>query len=396
MVVACEAGGRRSMMLTEKRATQADAHRRAAEALQLRSWALRLLLQNRSDPVPQASAAAWHFFTRMEWCSLPLERALEAAAVQLPKQNAAREIIAAAAALERSRVESARERMAAVADTARRHGWRVVVLKGGAAVANGAELHLEDVDFTADAETARALIRELDPRAQHGPWSEGQYRIAGAGTGAAAIEVHTAVRELAGCELLERTVAVPGLADLRQLDASLHLAHLLTHSTRSHPDRLGRLRDILLLRWALQSCTEREQLEARRVAAQVDEPTLDAVLRMARAGTVDRGIERAVRRRYFLLARWERLGEHRALRMLLTIATELTPPRRGDVVRKLFTPPDRPSAFPGMAKLFRRAPQLDRALRLVMRPVVMLGAFGLCTGAAIEELIGSGRAGAPR
>jgi len=364
----------------------------AREALQLRDWAARaLLLPAPPAPPPRVSAAAWQFFARMEWCATPLQQVLEEAGVATGLDAGAVAAQAAALRLETARIASAREQLAALSQLAQRLGLRVVVFKGGVAVAQGEALHLEDLDVAVEADAGR-LVRELDPDGRHGPWSLGQYRIPPAHGGGVAVEVHASVRELGSVAgLVAAAQPLPGHPGLFRPSPREHLWHLLTHATATHPDRIARLRDLLLLRTALAECTEADVREVEQRAARRAGTPLGAVLAAARTGVSGPVLERFVRRRYFLLARWEGLGRRPALRLLLISASELTAPPRGDVIRKLFEVPDRASVFPGMPALFARVPRVDSALRLGFRPAVLLGALTLCAGAVIEERVNAAR-----
>jgi hypothetical protein len=242
-------------------------------------------------------------------------------------------------------------------------------------------VHLEDVDVASAA--AEHVARALDPQGRHGPWSLGQYRIPPAAPDGAAIEVHVHVRELHADAAAIPLTGYPGLLGLSPRE---QLWHLLAHATATHPDRVARLRDLLLIRYALARCSAADVSEVEQwLAGEPEAASLRAVLASARTGTLDPPLERFVRRRYFLLARWQRLGRLPALRLLLTSAAELTAAPRERVVRRLFEAPDRASVFPGMDTVHRRAPRIDRGLRLASRPALLLAALALAAGAALEE-----------
>jgi hypothetical protein len=361
-------------------------HRLAAEALRLRAWAAPLLLADAPPSAPpRVSRAAWDFFALMEWCALALAQRLEAAGALGLLDDGARAALAAAADLEAARIRSARERIVELDAIAGRTGRRILVLKGAVANARLATLHLEDVDVLVDADAAESVVGELDPERRHGPWTLGQYRVAAATSRDVAVEVHTTVRELAGEDPLDGATSLPGHAHLLEPDPAAHLWHVWTHPVVSHSDRVARIRDLLLLRFTLAHCPDEALQQAVTRATRSDyAASLAGVLDAARTGTIAAVLERHVRQRYFLVARWRWLGRARPLQMLLTIAAELTAPPRSAIVRKVFEPPDRPSAFPGFTAIFRRAPGLDRALRLAWRPLLLLAAAGLSAGAALE------------
>lgn len=361
-------------------------HRLAAEALRLRAWAAALLLTDAPPCAPpRVSRAAWEFFALMEWCALPLAQRLDAAGAWGLLDDGARAALAAAADLESARIRSAQERVAELDAIAGRTRSRIVLLKGAVANARGAALHLEDVDVLVDAAAAEAVVGELDPARRHGPWTLGQYRVAARTGRDVAVEVHTTVRELADGDPMGDATPLPGHAHLLEPDPAAHLWHVWTHPVVSHSDRVARIRDLLLLRFTLAHCPGEARLQAEaRANRSRYAASLAGVLGAARTGTIADALERHVRQRYFLVARWRWLGRARPLQMLLTIAAELTAPPRSAIVRKVFEPPDRPSAFPGFTAVFRRAPGVDRALRLAGRPLLLLAAAGLSAGAALE------------
>src|SRR5688500_4794971 len=127
-----------------------------AEALALRRWALHVLW---GAPVPPevvravagCSPAGWELFLGVERCALPLGRALSPG--QTPP--AAAELLQAHTLAELQRVLGARAQLRTFAAAAAERGWRVVVLKGGAALAGGSPpLDLVDVDLLVPRETA--------------------------------------------------------------------------------------------------------------------------------------------------------------------------------------------------------------------------------------------------
>ncbi|MDB4948425.1 MAG: putative nucleotidyltransferase [Gemmatimonadetes bacterium] len=370
-----------------------SAHALAVDALRLRGWAFDALSSAGAPaPPPPASAAAWGFFNEMEWCALPLRARLRDACVWDSCDAAARDALTAAALGEMRRVHSAREEMAAVAARALDRGWKVVVLKGGASVAAGIDVHLADVDLLMCGQDAAAMQDALAAEGLRGSPGVGEYGFAARRPDGVAIEVHESVAALGATDdALRDAVPLAGFPGLWKLSGERQLWHVLHHGVARHRDRAGRLREIVVLRHALGAASEAEiaGVEARaRMAAEAED--LSCVLRMARASQSSDRIERYVRQRYFLLARWRWLGAARvataALRQTLSISSLLAVPGRPALLRGyLLASTDAPSVLAAGRWLAARHRAAARALRIAARLPVLAAAAALAAGAAAED-----------
>jgi hypothetical protein len=367
-------------------------HRLAVDALRLHGWAMRTLIAGDARvPPPQVSADAWRFFAQMEWCSQPLRAHLGDAGVWDRCDAIARRELTAAADNELRRIASARDEIARVAALAGDAGWKIVVLKGGATVAAGEDIHLADVDFGASAGDGAALVDALRASGLRGTTCPRETHFAAREPGGAVVEVHTRVAALAGEDAgWSGTVPLAGAAGLWRLPPAEHLWHLLHHAVVKHPDRAGRLRDLLVARHALRECTpaEVERVRARAEAAPERDGLL-AVLELARAATPCARIEVGVRRRYFLLARWRWLGTVRparaALQGTLSTATWMAGGRAGKHARlHVLGPTDAPSKMRALRWLGDRRPAAARMLRVSLRLPLVGTAAALAWGAALE------------
>jgi hypothetical protein len=331
-------------------------HRLAVAALRLRSWALALLRDGPAPgPAPRVPAGAWRFFLEMEWCALPLAEALTGREELL--DDDARGVLSDAAALERARVDSARAVLGDLGAGLSKEGRSVLVLKGGAAVAGGTALHLEDVDLIAEPSTAEQLrARYADRAGAHtGPYYS---RFPARHRTEVTVELHAAVRTMGkGEDLLALSEPLPGAPGLLRLRPLEQLWHVLSHSVLTHPDRIGRIRDLLLVRVAERSCSPAEVDEVRtRAAVHLGSEALLAVLEMASGGPQPAAVDRYVRRRYLLLARWRGVARQRwgrwVMEPALTLATELTvPPRAPPAQAMLFVLLDAPAGLGRLERL---------------------------------------------
>jgi hypothetical protein len=365
-------------------------HRVAVDALRLRAWAMRVLIAGDPTPPPDVSAEGWELFGEMEWCAEPLRARLREAGVWDECGGEAVRELSALADGELRRITSAREELARAASLASEVGARVVALKGSAAVAEGADVHLADIDLLTTPEHAAALadaLREGGLRESREPHT---YVFHPRSPGGAAVEVHHLVRSLGATEdVLAAAVPLPGIPGLWRLPADEHAWHLLSHSVVKHPDRIARLRDLLLIRAAMDACTPDEQATVGgRAEADPRAADLLAVLAMARTGAPSPDAERYVRRRYFLLARWRRLGSVRVaqvlLRQVLLVATTAAV-WPGEVIRRhLSAPTDLPSTL-GFASRRRLHPTAVRAIRVSARLPLVGAALSLAWLASLEN-----------
>lgn len=264
-----------------------------AGALALRGWALRVFagVSPQAAPLPPwPSAEAWAVFLHGEHCAAPLRARLRAAGVELPDGPAA--LLRREATVETQRFLSVAAQLRSIGAVLREKGWPGVALKAGAAAAAGSEpLHALDLDLLVPKEHAAALAALLEAR--------GGYRSLGADPGetltgawelaprrsddSVELDLHFDVPHLGeGISLWDdaRPSRIPGIS--RPASAA-HLWHLLVHAGLHHLQRRGRLRDLLLLRLALDDCGP-EDVEV--VRARIDRhraaPVLRAMVAMAR------------------------------------------------------------------------------------------------------------------
>jgi hypothetical protein len=354
-----------------------------AGALALRAWGLHLLAGVAPPPAVAARAfaaspPAWDRFLRVERCAAPLHAAADA----IPA--AAGEVLERHRDAEVKRFLSARAQLLWLGRAVRERGWPVVVLKGGAeAAAGGATLDLADVDLLAPAAMVAPLASLLDASgyAPQGPdaavGAEGAWHLAQRlAEGAIQVEVHYTVRDLEPVDAaIDRSVPMAG--GLRRLAPADELWHLLAHAVVHHPERRGRLRELLLLGRALARAGLDERRAVRaRAAAHRHGDAMAEVLEMAgalAAGTVPRdpfrtvaaaAYEASARARplgsaVLAMDRWEALfaslsGEPRALRT------------------RLGAPAPVASTGRALALLERRAPPVGRGARMLQR-LVRLG-----------------------
>ena len=340
------------------------------DALLLRTWAAHSLFTPRRMTPPAVPDDAWRFFLTMECCALPLQKLHRNLA---PAVNDA-------AQLESLRVSSARTHVARLSEIAGDHSLKIVLLKGAVAVMAGVPIHLEDVDVLCSAEDAHVLASLLE-----GSWEIGVF-VTHPGRTDIRIEVHAC----ADASLLDAAVPSVDAPGLWQLAAPDHLWYVLHHSVSDHPDRIARLRDLLLIHHAMTACTPDEVTAiAARAHRAVERASLLATLEFLRHRDFRAlaGVERYVRTRYFLLARFRALGRARSGQTILTYAAWLTASPWSRSIRRMFTPPMWTSGFRILRLVATRSPRLDRAIRLATRPVILAIATSRVLMAVIEKKI---------
>jgi hypothetical protein len=230
------------------------------EALALRNWALSALATKRTAPAlpPPAGEPAWRIFLQSERC----------AAVLKSRLTQPHPVLDLFAAREARRVLLARAELGTIASVARAEGLRVVVLKGGVPVADGVDvLDLDDVDVLAEPAHVKTLAAALEGRGYrvHGFRSAHSLRSR-VGPGGFPVEIHLSLSyagEPPAPGLWERIRPLPdGLWVLGPAD---HAWYVLTHAAVLHPERRGRLRELLQVADALQRCGDAERAEIGRL-----------------------------------------------------------------------------------------------------------------------------------
>ena len=241
----------------------------AAEALELRGWALQLLATGAGDP-PLASARAWEALVLGERCALPLR----ARARALPAE--ARRVVERCATAELQRFLSVQAQTRLLGTLLRKRGWPGAVLKGAAHAAEESEpLDVADVDVLLPRALAVEFAALLEGRGGHRALGTDAAGARGTGwqlatrlaDGSVQVEVHFDVPFLAGeGDPWEGTLPtrVPGVL---RLSPANHLWHVLVHGVVHHVDRRGSLRELLLLRSARAACAADDLVEVERRAA---------------------------------------------------------------------------------------------------------------------------------
>jgi hypothetical protein len=270
--------------------SQASPTARAADALRLRAWALRLLGGAPGD-APRVDAEAWRVFLRVEACAVPVRNALRTAGVRASGGEAQLDRLAMA---ESQRLLSARAQVGWIDRAAAREGWRIAVLKGGVALATPRPLDVLDLDLLVSPPHASALLAALQ---EAGYTAHGRDRLAPGPRdhhyaprfvpGSVPVEVHFRIGEMEGePDLLADAVPLEGAGALLRLAPTDHLRHLLLHTVAHHPHRRGRVRDLLLIASAVRElgeagvATVRASLAAHPFAGELD-ATLDAARALA-------------------------------------------------------------------------------------------------------------------
>ena len=337
----------------------------AREALRLRAWALAVLGGGR-EPPPAAGSAAWRLFLAAEGCALALQRAGAPAHPAGPAVTA-----------ESTLVLAARMQMLRIDGLAASLPGPVVVLKGGVAAAGAEPVHLSDVDVLVPAGQAASLGAALErlghAAAPDPPPGVGAHHLgARQEARSLAVEVHFALPALGDEEgVLGRSVPLEGYRRLRRPAPPDHLRLVLVHAAVHHPERRGRLRDLLLAAQALRECAPAEAALVRaRAAAAPFGAHLLATLDMAEAlaaGRAPRTRTGAWRPVAYLMAlayagRGASLArrDHRhALNVLLGGAEE-----RRALLRLLRAPTTRASALRPLAAVERAVPALGGWVRV--------------------------------
>lgn len=305
--------------LTDKRMSRTN-HQSATlgDALLLRAWTLDLLIKGgpATRPLANESGAAdslgtWELFLRTERCSLPLRSRL-AAESPSPLAVGTAQLLERLATIELQHALSARGQLLEIRQLAAAHSLEPIVLKGGvAALSDDDPVDLADVDVLLPPDQAELLASLLNERG---------YRSAIAGNAthlpprlgpeAVPIEVHFAINDLNETGALRaRARPFPGFPGLWRLSPSDHLWHVLVHSAVTHPYRRGCIRDLLLIRSAVQQCSSAElEVVTSRIATHSRSGPLGAMLALAQAvgtgvATID-GFRREAAANYLLRDRF--------------------------------------------------------------------------------------------
>jgi hypothetical protein len=294
------------------------------------------------------------------------------------------EILRERSVVDLQHVLAARAQLKLLARLVAEHRWPVVVLKGGAAVLDGEELDVADVDVLVRPEHAQALARLVEERAGHrAAGSDGAvnghkvFHLAQrVQPGSLPLEIHFRLSGMAPAEeLWTRAVRVDSWGGTWRLAPADHLWHLLVHSSVSHVYKRGCLRDLLLVGAALERCSAGEIREVEgRIPAHSHARTLERVLGMARALRLHaRPVDHfagVAAGHYLLRAHVASRGLPYPFVLALSSATFALIEGDGEY-RRLWSAaralPDVPSDYGSAAWLERRSRRLGRTARTALR-----------------------------
>jgi hypothetical protein len=374
--------------------TSATSIARAREAMSLRRAVLPLLAgatptSDELEVLRAASAAAWQLMTSAECCALPLSDRLRSTGLLALLPPEARSALSIIELQEMQRVMAARAELRLLDSIAVAHDVEIVVLKGGAVVAeqDRAPLDLGDVDLLTSRDGATKVWQALIG----GGWAEKE--VAGLSAiepensafnhfvpllppdDGIAVELHQRVRYDAVAPEKDApltTRALKGHQALRRPIGAAAVVQLLEHSVIHHPHRRGHLRDLALLADGLHECSESERatlpsrLDGLRFGPEMREMLglAEAFARGDHAMDSD-SMRRAVARKYLLVLGAEPWRSSRipAWWQLSSIGFERSAIRSSlyaDLLRSAFTaiPPDSRFRARGLA---RHAPRVVRA-----------------------------------
>lgn len=240
-----------------------------SQAIRLRRYVLPSLLHDaggvRLEPPDKAlffSTDGWHLFLRVERCAYPIRRHLNETGFETRLPGEFREILDAEADWEQGRIESARAQLEQIGEWALENDAQPIILKGGLAVIETAPLDLNDVDILLPASDGARLFDALLEAGYFPGGTAGRFALNQLWRdGSLAVEIHHGIHD----GLLyppdghwpgsRRASGQPGLWRLAPLD---HLWHVLLHNVDKSPQRRGRIRDLLLMRAALGTCSSAE------------------------------------------------------------------------------------------------------------------------------------------
>lgn len=356
-------------------------------ALTLRAWMLRALADPAArdvralDAVAACTPATWDLVLRVERCALALRSALaDVEPAPLPPPIAS--LLKNAATVELRRNLSALMQLRMLGELAREHGWRVVALKGAVAAAARIPIDVSDIDVVTHPDHAPALAAALDARG-YAPYGAGSrsHLAARLKPGGIQIEVHHALALIEDLPaFLNRAVPLDSIPGLFVPAPADHLWHLLVHSVLYHPDRRGRIRDLLLIRHAaVDAPPDAVRVVERRIAAHADAAPLRAALAMAREldhppGPSER-FARITRDKYFLACQRFPLPRGHVRRKLLAHTASFldgTTSLANQIRRVATAPVMDPTTIRPIAWLMRYAPRIGGLCRRLMRMIQVL------------------------
>jgi len=262
----------------------------ARQALWLRALALQLSSGPCDSQVwasaSRCSSGTWQLFLRAERCAIPLEQSLQAHGRLASLAAEVRAIIRQHVVDEQTRVLSARSQLQHLGRIAAAEGWRPAVLKGGlCAVQGDAPVDLTDVDILLPPGPAEDMAHALDTRGYRAIFSTAQHLGARILPGGLAVEVHLSLESDGTpppAEVWAGLAPIAGYAGLYRLSPADHLWHVLRHAVVDHPNRRGRIRDLLVIADAVTACGPEELAHVQALADRHDyAPPLREVLAVA-------------------------------------------------------------------------------------------------------------------
>lgn len=247
-------------------------------AIGLRRWAWSVLA-GRGGAMPEGTPGAWQLFLDREACAAALARIPR---VDLPGPVRAR------ASLEAQRILLARAELAAVAGAAASAGLSLVPLKGTHALLTPETAYTgKDVDVLARPVDAAAAERALEA----GGFAAASFRsylhvvLTRPGTDLP-VELHGTIwpqAALSADDLWNAAAPSGSVPGLRILSPADHLWLSLVHVVAVHPERSGRLRDLLLIRDAAGRCAANDMATvAARIEAHPSRQALTEELSLSR------------------------------------------------------------------------------------------------------------------
>jgi hypothetical protein len=269
---------------------------RLEAVLHLRSWTYDAVLRGIRNPAPPAHQSEWAFFLGTERCAAALQRV----AKELLNAEAAA-VVNAFTLAETRRAMAVRAQLRDLDATATQHGWNIVITKAGAEPRSSPLVDLMDLDVLTDDATLEAMTSWYR---SHGarvvPDPNGAMIVPQSGDGLV-IDVQTILREWE-YDVTLATGAVPHVT-LRRMNAQDHVWLLLLHSSITHGTRRGSLRDLLLIRAALERCSGEEACELERRVRGHTHAAMLLDLIAATAGASPDPFRRAAAYRYAVLRR---------------------------------------------------------------------------------------------
>jgi hypothetical protein len=247
------------------------------QAFQARKFVLNALLKPLHDSSRQLADKAlffsvdgWRLFLRVERCAWPLSQFLEETGFETVLPDDFRDILRAEADWEWQRIASAKRQLHAVGAWALGNECRPIVLKGGLSVIGNAPLDLNDLDILLPRSDGDRLFNALIEDGYHPPGGAGRFtRDEVWRDGALAIEIHDRIHEgpvYPADKTWPGAREIPACPGLWRLAPADHLWHVLIHNVGKHPERRGRIRDLLLLRSAIDACSPDDIAAVKRVA----------------------------------------------------------------------------------------------------------------------------------